>query len=103
MTDLEKPTISLAAGTLPVIEKNYITLICSVANVTSLAESSVAYKWTKTGSSTPFSEISSLALTDVNRNDAGNYTCEAYNTTYGLSSNATFYVSVHCEFLHFSI
>lgn len=97
-SDLEKPSISLAPGySLPVTEKENITIICKASD-TSLAENSIAYRWTKDGSSTiTISEMSALTLIDVKRQDAGNYNCEAYNTTYSLSTNETIFVSMLCK------
>ena len=38
-----------------------------------------------------------LNITDINRTDAGNYTCTAYNG-FGKPENQTVYVNVTCEY-----
>ena len=80
---------------LAVLEGRNLTLQCNVAgnptpNVT----------WTKDANHTVLHRGETYSMADVQRQDAGNYICAAWNGV-GVQQNATVTVDVHCKTIFF--
>ena len=84
-------------GEPTVLEGNNLQLTCE-ASGTPLP----SITWTKEepgnqGSTSVVQEGKVLTITNINRTDAGNYTCTAYNG-FDKPENQTVYVNVNCEY-----
>ena len=86
-------------GETTVLEGSNLHLTC---NASGLPEPNIT--WTKEepgnlGNYTVVKQGKVLTITNINRNDAGDYTCTAYNG-FGKPQNQTVYVNVNCEYMH---
>ena len=88
--------ISGIRGEPTVLEGNNLQLICEAS---SQVEPNITWTKEKTGNqgNTVVVQVGKvLTITNINRIDAGNYTCTAYNG-FGKPENRTVYVDVTCE------
>ena len=86
-------------GETTVLEGSNLHLTC---NALGLPEPNIT--WTKEepgnlGNYTVVKQGKVLTITNINRNDAADYTCTAYNG-FGKPQNQTVYVNVTCEYMH---
>ena len=84
-------------GKTTVLEGDNLQLICEV-----LSREEPKITWTKEktvnqGNTVVVQEGKELTVTNINRTDAGNYTCTADNG-FGKPENQTVYVNVTCEY-----
>ena len=84
-------------GEPTVLEGDNLQLICKAS---SRLEPNII--WTKEkpwnqGNTVVLQEEKMLNITNINRTDAGNYTCTAYNG-FGKPESRTVYVNVTCEY-----
>ena len=90
--------ISGIRGEPTVLEGDNLQLICEAS---SQLEPNII--WTKEkpgnlqGNTVVLQEEKMLNITNINRTDAGNYTCTAYNG-FGKQESRTVYVNVTCEY-----
>ena len=84
-------------GKTTVLEGDNLQLICEAW---SREEPKITWTKEKTvnqGNTVVVQEGIELTVTNINRTDAGNYTCTAYNG-FGKPENQTVYVNVTCEY-----
>ena len=83
-------------GKLSVLEGHNLQLTCEVSG-----RPDPSINWTKENpgnqGNTVVVQGKVLNITNINRTDAGNYTCTAYND-FGKPDNQTVYVNVTCEY-----
>ena len=84
-------------GKTTVLVGDNLQLICEAS---SREEPKITWTKEKTvnqGNTVVVQEGKELTVTNINRTDAGNYTCTAYNG-FGKPENQTVYVNVTCEY-----
>ena len=90
-------SIAEIRGKTTVLEGDNLQLICEAS---SREEPKITWTKEKTvnqGNTVVVQEGKVLTITNINRTDAGNYTCTADNG-FGKPENRTIYVNVTCEY-----
>ena len=91
-------SITEIRGETTVLEGDNLQLICEAS---SRKEPKITWTKEKTvnqGNTVVVQEGKVLTITNINRTDAGNYTCTAYNG-FGKPESRTIYVNVICEYV----
>ena len=82
------------SGETTVLEDRDLNLTC---NASGLPKPTI--NWTKEKPGNLVKQGKVLTIKNINRNDAGDYTCTADNG-FGKPENQTVYVNVTCEYMH---
>ena len=92
----DKPTIQSVTGVLyPVCEGSQVTLYCEITGKPSPFVAWISANGTVLQNST---SVTSYTISQVMRNDEGNYTCKASNAI-GEDFNSTSILDVQCKYL----
>ena len=93
---LALPKILGIKGNLTVLEGNNLQLTCEASG---RPDPNITWTKEKPGNQTNIVVVQGkvLTITNINRSDAGNYTCAVYNG-FGEPDNQTVYVNVPCEY-----
>ena len=81
-------------GEPTVLEGSNLQLTCEASG---RPEPNIAWSKENTGKTGVVQEGKVLTVTNINRTDAGTFTCTAYNG-FGKPENRTVYVTVTCEY-----
>ena len=84
-------------GKTTVLEGDNLQLICEASSRKEPKISWTKEKTVNQGNTVVVQEGKVLTVTNINRTDAGNYTCTADNG-FGKPENQTVYVNVTCEY-----